>query len=174
MNKLSVSIIITSFMLVSGMNALFAQTDSGYSAGLNVSYPLVTGEYFDGDGSTGPAVGIVFDTPYGFDLGPFAIGVGGGIEHANMGADDDFNYTGFYLSLESTVYELPQGPIGVYGGIGMYDGLAAIGAVTFDYAISDQPIVIQPYARTTILIDANGAGDASYLMSVGAMINYSF
>ena len=178
MKKMVVSTIITSIMLVSGINTLFAQDEgggSGYSAGLNVSYPLVAGAYFDNDGTTtGPSVGVVVDTPYGFDLGPFAVGVGAGIEIANMGADDDFTYTGFYVSLESTVYELSQGPISVYGGVGMYGGLAATGAVTFDYAVSGQPIVIQPYARTTILLDANGNGDSSYLMSIGAMINYSF
>jgi len=178
MKKMTVSIIMTSIILVGGMNSLFAQDSNsleGYSAGLNVSYPVVSGAYFDGDGTTtGPSVGVVVDTPYGFDLGPFAVGVGAGIEIANMGADDDFTYTGFYISLESTVYELSQGPISVYGGVGMYGGLAATGAVTFDYAVSGQPIVIQPYARTTVLLDASGNGDKSYLMSIGAMINYSF
>ena len=178
MKKMSLLSLIISLMLVSGINLLSAQDGNpleGYSAGINVSYPLVTGAYFDGDGTTtGPSVGVVVDTPYGFDLGPFAVGVGAGIEIANMGADDDFTYTGFYISLESTVYELSQGPISVYGGVGMYGGLAATGAVTFDYAVSGQPIVIQPYARTTVLLDANGNGDKSYLMSIGAMINYSF
>ena len=168
------SIIIISIMLVSGMNALFAQEEggSGYSAGLNVSYPLVAGDYFTDQ--TGPSVGIVVDTPYGFDLGPYSIGIGVGIELANMGADDDFTYTGFYVSLGSTVYELESGPIGVYGGLGMYGGLAVLGALTYDYAISGQPIVIQPYARTTLLFDADGDGTKSYFMSIGAMINYSF
>ena len=174
MKKISVSTIITSIMLVSGMNTLFAQ-DSGYSAGLNVSYPLVTGSYFDTDGTTtGPSVGVVVDTPYGFDLGPYSVGVGVGLELANLGADSSYTYTGFYVSLESTVYELESGPISVYGGLGMYGGLAAIGALKYDYAVSGQPIVIQPYARTTLLLDASGNGDPSYLMSIGAMINYSF
>ena len=177
MKKNALSVLITSIMLVSGMNALFAQDEggSGYSAGLNVSYPLLAGEYFDGDGTrTGVSVGVVVDTPYGFDLGPYSVGVGVGLELANLGADDNFTYTGFYVSLESTVYELESGPIGVYGGLGMYGGLAAIGALTYDYAVSGQPIVIQPYARTTLLLDADGDGTTSYIMSIGAMINYSF
>ena len=145
------------------------------SAGLNVSFPLLSGEYFDADGTTtGPSVGMVVDTPYGFDLGSLAVGIGVGIELVNMGADENFTYTGFYVSLESTLYELESGPIAVYGGLGMYGGLAATGALTYDYAISGQPIVIQPYARTTLLLDASGDGDTSYLMSLGAMINYSF
>ena len=177
MKILEKSFLITSIILVSGMNALFAQDGegSGYSAGVNVSYPLLAGEYFDGDGTrTGASVGVVVDTPYGFDLGPYSVGVGAGIELANMGADSSFTYTGFYVSLESTVYELGSGPISVYGGLGMYDGLAVIGALTYDYAISGQPIVIQPYARTTLLLDADGNGTTSYLISIGAMINYSF
>ena len=177
MKKMSLLSLIISLMLVSGINLLSAQDGNpleGYSAGINVSYPLVAGEYFSGDGNTGASVGIVVDTPYGFDLGSFSVGVGAGVELANMGANDGFSYTGFYLSLESTVYELPQGPISLYGGGGWYDGLAGTGAVTFDYAISDQPIVIQPYLRATILLNANGNDEASGLMSIGAMVNYSF
>ena len=177
MKKIIVSITVFSLMLVSGMNVLFSQDEegSGYSAGLNFSYPLVTGAYYDGDGTTsGASVGVVVDTPYGFDLGPYSVGVGAGIELANMGADSSYTYTGFYVSLESTVYELESGPISVYGGLGMYGGLAALGAITYDYAISGQPIIIQPYARTTLLLDADGDGATSYFMSIGAMINYSF
>ena len=173
MKKLSMSIITTSIMLLSCVNVLFSQEE--YTVGLNVSYPLVTGGYFDGTGTrTGPSVGVNVGTPYRFDLASYSFGVGVGIEIANMGADVGFNYTGFYLSLSTTVYELQGGPISVSGGLGMYDGLAAIGALTYDYAISDQPIVIQPYARTTLLLDADGDGSNSYLMSIGAMINYSF
>ena len=53
MNKMTISFIITFILLASGMNVLFAQDEegSGYSAGLNVSYPLVTGSYFDGAGT---------------------------------------------------------------------------------------------------------------------------
>ena len=102
----------------------------------------------------------------------FAVAVGGGIELANMGADDGFNYTGFYVSFSSTVYELASGPISVYAGLGMYGGLAVTGALTYDYPVPEQPIVVQPYVRTALLLDA-GNGDPSYLMSIGAMINYS-
>ena len=173
MKKIHLSMITTSIILLSCVNVLFSQ--EGYTAGLNVSYPLVTGAYFDGDGTrTGPSVGVNVGTPYSFDLASYSIGVGVGIELANMGADDGFNYTGFYLSLSTTVYELQSGPISVLGGFGLYDGLAITGAVMYDYAVANQPIVIQPYARTTLLFDASGLGDASYLMSIGAMVNYSF
>ena len=175
MKKMSLLSLIISLMLVSGMNPLSAQDENpleGYSAGINVSYPLVTGDYFTDQ--IGPSVGVNVGTPYSFDLASYSVGVGVGIELANMGADDNFTYTGFYVSLESTLYELESGPIGIYGGLGMYGGLAAIGALTYDYAVSGQPIVIQPYARTTLLLDASGNGETSYLLSLGAMINYSF
>ena len=159
-------------MLLSGMNVLTAQ--EGYSVGLNLSTPLVSGSYYDVDGATttGLGVGVVVGTPYSFDLGTYSLAVGGGIELANMGADDGFNYTGFYVSFSSTVYELASGPVSVYGGLGIYGGLAVTGALTYDYPVPDQPIVVQPYVRTALLLDA-GNGDPSYLMSIGAMINYS-
>ena len=178
MKKISLPIIITSIMLLGGMNILFAQNLTGYSAGLNVSYPLVTGKYFDGDGTgttTGPSMGIVVSTPYSFDIGSYSVGVGIGIELTNMGADDAYTYTGYYLSLNSTVYELESGgPISVNGGLGMCGGLAATGSIIYDYAVTDLPIVIQPYARTTVLLDTDDDGTKSWLMSIGANINYSF
>ena len=173
MKKFLLSIITTSIMLLSCVNVLFSQGE--YTVGLNVSYPLVTGAYFDGSGTTtGPSVGVNVGTPYSFDLASYSVGVGVGIEIANMGADVGFNYTGFYLSLSTTVYELQSGPISVNGGLGMCGGLAATGSIIYDYAVTDLPIVIQPYARTTVLLDANGDGTKSFLMGIGANINYSF
>ena len=178
MKKMSLFTLITSLMLVSGMNALSAQDENsleGYSVGLNIGNPIITGKYFDGDGTrTGPTVGVVIGTPYSFDFGSYSVGVGFGIELANMGADDNYNYTGFYLSLSSTVYEIETGPISFNGGLGIYGGLAVTGTLTYDYSVPDQPIVIQPYARTALLLDADGNGNSSYLMSIGAMINYNF
>ena len=165
-------------MLISGMKALSAQDLTGYSVGLNVSYPLVTGTYFEDH--TGPSVGVVVDTPYGFDLGPLAVGVGVGIEMLNVGSEDldenTYNHTGFYLSLSSAVYETPSGAILVSGTGGWYTGgLVFGGAVMFDYAVPDQPIVFQPYARSSIFNDAAGDGSTmSHIMSIGAQIIYSF
>ena len=173
MKKLPLSIITTSFILLSCMNILFSQ--SGYTVGLNGSYPVVTGSYFTGpETRTGPSVGVHVGTPYSFDLGPYSVGVGLGIEIANLGAVDGYNYTGYYLSLSTIIYELSSGPISILGSFGMYDGLAATGAVMYDLIIENVPLVLQPYARTTVLFDASGEGNASYLMSIGAMINYSF
>ena len=176
MKKLSFSLLITFCMILCNLNFILAQDSGiGYSAGLNVSTPLVTSSYFDGDGTTtGPSVGVVVSTPYSFDLGSYSVGVGAGIELANMGADDNFTYTGFYLSLSTEVFELESGPISLSGALGIYGGLAATGSILYDYAIENQPIVIQPYARTAVLLDSDGNGRGSYLMSIGAICNYSF
>ena len=87
MKKMSLYLVITSLMLFSGLIA-----QEGYSVGLNVSTPIMSGDYFDGE--TGLGMGVVVGTPYSFDLGTYSVGVGGGIELANMGANDDFKYTG--------------------------------------------------------------------------------
>ena len=119
---------------------------------------------------------------HGFDLGSYAIGVGGGIDLANVGGDAD--YTGIYLSLSSTVYETPSGPLSVYGNLGYYmgnedgditysgNGLGVSGSITFDYAIPDQPLVIQPYGGGTYLLNPSNASGMSGWLSIGAMIHY--
>ena len=143
--------------------------------GLNVGYPVFAQDHWAGfSGSIGPTLGIVVDTPYGFDLGPYAVGTDFGFEMANIGGDAD--YTGFYLGLNSTVYEMSLGSLSVNGGGGYYmgntnantsssnyqdyssKGFGANGGIYFNYLIPNQPIVIQPYARGTFLLDIDGAG----------------
>jgi len=144
----------------------------GYTAGLNVSYPLMNGGYFRD--RIGPSVGIVVSTPYGFDLGPLSVGVGAGVEIVNVGAENDdftYNYTGFYLSLESAVYETPAGPISVSGAGGWYGSLVYSGAIMFDYAVPGKSMVIQPYVREIIFTEVDD-GKPSYLISIGATIHY--
>ena len=144
----------------------------GYTVGLNVSYPLINGWYFRDQ--IGPSVGIVVSTPYGFDLGSFSVGVGAGVEILNVGAENDdftYNYTGFYLSLESAVYETPAGPISVSGAGGWYGSLVYSGGIMFDYAVPGQSMVIQPYVREIIFTEVDN-GNPSYLISIGATIHY--
>ena len=143
-----------------------------YSVGLNVSYPLTNGVYFRD--RIGPSVGIVVSTPYGFDLGPFSVGVGAGVEILNVGAENDdftYNYTGFSLSL-AAVYETPAGPISVSGAGGWYGSLVYSGAIMFDYAVPGQPMVIQPYVREILFFDIENGSPSSYLISIGATIHY--
>ena len=62
MKKISLYIIITSSMLLSGLNALFSQDFEGYTVGLNVGYPIFALEWLNS--GTGPSMGIVMGTPW--------------------------------------------------------------------------------------------------------------
>ena len=147
---------------------------AGYTAGLNFGYPVVTGEYFK-DGRSGPIVGIVGNTPYGFALGPFNIGVGFGLE-SFMAEDAQI---GIYGSVNTTLYVTPYGPISYYGGAGYYGGLGLVGGLTFDYMVPNMPLVVKPYLRGTFMTsaaDADETGDdsnaASYYINIGVMALY--
>ena len=132
---------------------------------------------------SGPSVGIVVSRPYVFDLGSFSVGVGAGVEILNMGVENA-DYTGFYLSIESAIYETPVGPISVSGAGRWYNSkkdilntlepFAAAGsaAIMFDYAVPGQPMVIQPYVRETLFIKIEDGSPLSYLISIGATIHY--
>ena len=65
---------------------------------------------------------------------PFNVGVNVGLESAN-------GLTGVFGILNASVYELPQGPVSVFGGVGLLDGVGLIGGASLDYAIPNQPIV---------------------------------
>ena len=77
MKNMFLSIIITSSLLLSGLNALFSQDFDGYTVGLNVGNPIFALDWLKE--GTGPSIGIAVGTPYEFDLGSYAVGVGGGI-----------------------------------------------------------------------------------------------
>ena len=181
MKKMLPYIMITSSILLSGMNALFSQNFEGYTVGLNIGYPIYSQDYFTteatGSDATGPTIGIVVDTPFGFDLGPYAIGVGGGIDLANVGGDAD--YTGLYLTLNSIVYETPMGPLSLSAGGGYYLGgdlfpssVGINGGIAIAYAVHDQPIVIQPYAKGTLILNVDGEGNQQGWLCIGATIHY--
>ena len=153
----------------------------GYTVGLNVSLPQI--DDFWSIIHSGPSVGIAVSRPYVFDLGSFSVGVGAGVEILNMGVENG-DYTGFYLSIESAVYETPAGPISVSGAGRWYNSIkdirntlepfAAAGsaAIMFDYAVPGQSMVIQPYVREIIFIEIEDGTPLSYLISIGATIHY--
>jgi len=143
---------------------------AGYTAGLNFGYPIVTGEYFK-DGRSGPIIGIVGNTPYGFALGPFNMGVGFGVE--SFMADDA--QIGFYGSINTTIYVTPYGPLSYYGGVGLYGGLGFIGGITFDYMVPNMPLVVKPYLRGTFMTSVAEVGEdnkPSYYVNIGVMALY--
>ena len=153
----------------------------GYTVGLNVSLPQI--DDFWTIVHSGPSVGIVVSRPYVFDLGSFSVGVGAGVEILNMGVENA-DYTGFYLSIESAIYETPVGPISVSGAGRWYHSIkdilytlepfAVAGSATimFDYAVPGQSMVIQPYVREIIFIEMENGSPLSYLISIGATIHY--
>ena len=177
MKKISLYIIITSLSMLVSMNALFSQDLEGYTAGINIGYPIFSQEYYTD--ATGPGLGIVVGTPFEFDMGNYSVGVGGGIDSANFGADA--SYTGLYVTLNSIVYETTAGPLSASVGGGYYMGgdndlypssLGINGGIAIEYALSNQNIVIQPYARGAYLFDVDGNGNKQGWLSIGAMINY--
>ena len=68
--------------------------------------------------------------------------------------------------------ETAQGPISVFGGVGLLEGLGLIGGVSLDYAIPNQPIVIKPYVRANITTGAAG-GEPTGWIQLGAMVSYA-
>ena len=145
----------------------------GITVGLNVGYPIITGEYYKDEGAAGPSVGIVIGSPYGFPLGPFDIGVGGGIELGNVGGEK--SAVGIFGTVNATVFVTAAGPLSVYGGIGLYNGLGTLGGITFDFSIPDMPIVIKAYTRATVFTSVEMPDDtkaASGWISIGVMVSY--
>ena len=166
MKRVSILLIIATLFVV----PLTAQSAmAGYTVGVNVGYPVVTGEAFESLGVK-PVLGVVVGTPYGMPLGPFNVGVNVGLESAN-------GFTGIFGILNASVYELPQGPVSVFGGVGLLEGLGLIGGASFDYAVPDQPIVVKPYVRANITtgaaMDENGDSAPTGWIQLGAMVSYA-
>ena len=164
MKRVSILLIIATLFAV----PLTAQSAmAGYTVGVNVGYPVVTGEAFESLGVK-PVLGVVVGTPYGMPLGPFNVGVNVGLESAN-------GFTGIFGILNASVYELPQGPVSVFGGVGLLDGVGLIGGASLDYAIPNQPIVAKPYVRANI--STGGAGpdgdDPTGWIQLGVMASYA-
>lgn len=183
--------IITSIIFLTSMDIVYSEEDSscnmltGYTVGLNVGYPVIAQGYYTD--ATGPALGINVESPYGFNIGSYAVGIGGGINMVNFGGDAD--YTNISLSLSSNVTDISSGSLSISAGGGYYIGntdansnsslndysnntLGINGAIGFYYAIPNQPLVIQPYAKGSWLLNVNGDGDQQGWISIGAMIHY--
>ena len=141
----------------------------GYTIGINVGMPVIGGEYY-ADSGMEPVFGVVIGTPFGLPLGPFNVGVNIGLESAN-------GLTGVFGILNASIYETAQGPISVFGGAGLLEGLGLIGGISLDYAIPNQPIVIKPYVRANITtgaaMDVNGDPAPTGWIQLGAMVSYA-
>ncbi len=141
----------------------------GYKVGINVGYPVISGEAFDYLGIE-PVFGLVVGTPYGMPIGPFDVGFNAGLESAN-------GMFGFFAVANATVYNLPQGPISVFGGAGILNSLGIVGGASFDYAVPNQPILVKPYVRANIALTGGGPppdnSKPTGWIQIGAMVTYS-
>ena len=184
--------IISSIILLTSMNTVYSEEESssnmlaGYTLGLNVGYPVFAQDYYTD--ATGPALGINVDTPYGFNISSYTVGIGVGINMVNFGGDAD--YTNISLSLSSKVIDISSGSLSISAGGGYYMGntdantnssvwndysnntLGINGAVGYYYAIPNQRLVIQPYARGTFLLNVDGDGNQQGWLTIGAMVHY--
>ena len=184
--------IITSIILLASIDTVYSEEDSsysmlaGYTVGLNVGYPVFAQNYYTD--ATGPALGINVESPYGFNIGSYTVGIGGGINMVNFGGDAD--YTNISLSLSSKVTDISSGSLSISAGGGYYIGntdvnsnssilnkysnntLGINGGVGFYYAIPNQPLVIQPYARGSWLLNVDGDGNRQGWLSIGTVIHY--
>ena len=164
------SLLVAFLFLVPG----FAQDEgmasklAGYTAGLNLGYPILAGETYD-DGM-GPVVGLVGNTPYGFAVGPFNIGVGFSLE-ATMA--ERGTSVGVLGTLNTTLFVTPYGPISYWAGVGYYDGLGLAGGLYFDYMVPDMPLVIKPYGRAIIQTKSEDVGGGmTGFVNIGVMATY--
>ena len=148
----------------------FLSALSGFTVGLNVAMPVIGGEFYAESGMD-PVFGVVIGTPYGLPLGPFSIGLNAGIESAN-------GLFGVFGILNAAVAEVAGGPVSLFGGVGMLEGMGIIGGASWDYPMD--PVVIKPYVRGTITTAGATIGGVSEgevaptgWIQVGAMVSYA-
>ena len=148
----------------------------GLTVGLNIGFPVITGAYLKGATSTGPNIGIVVGTPYGFPLGPFSIGVGAEILTYSWGD----HYSG--MALLGTIntalndmlpFELP-GVVSVQIGGGYFGaGLGTTIGGSFDYKVPNIPLFIKAYGRGNATTTASDDFEnATGWINLGVMVSY--
>jgi hypothetical protein len=124
----------------------------GYTAGVMGGYPVWMSSGM-GDREGAPVYGIVIGSPFGFQLGPFELGVGAEISLYNF--ESGMEGIALLATLNTAILETPQGPISVELGGGYYgSSLGATAGLTYTYAVPNIPLVIKPYARTNTSLDA--------------------
>ena len=151
---------------------------AGFTVGLNIGYPIITGEYLKNTETTGPNIGIIVGTPYGFPLGPFSIDVGAEILTYSWGD----HYSG--MALLGTVntalnnllpFELP-GILSIQVGGGYFGaGLGTTIGGSFDYQVPNMPLFIKAYGRGNATTAAGGddiADKPTGWINLGAIISY--
>ena len=155
----------------------------GYTAGLDIGYPVYRhgglGSSYD---ESGPAFGIVVNTPFGAAIGPFEIGFGaqvGMYSFSNSGSDKDLSGIYALATANTALLETAQGAVSTQIGAGYFGAsLGVTAGLAFDYAVQGLPLVLRPYARMNATLDSgtdvsNPDENAAYAwLNVGIMISY--
>ena len=150
----------------------------GFAIGLNIGFPVITGAYLKGATSTGPNIGIIVGTPYGFPLGPFSIGVGAEILTYSWG---DY-YSG--MALLGTIntalndmlpFEVPGVLSAQIGGGYFGKGLGTTVGVAYDIELPNIPVAIKVYNRANMTTAAGGddiEDKPTGWVNIGIMVTY--
>ena len=155
----------------------------GYTVGLDLGYPVYKhgglGASFD---ETGPAIGLVINSPFGAAIGPLEIGFGaqvGMYSFSNSNSGKELSGIVALATANTSVFETDQGAVTVQVGAGYFGAsLGLTAGAAFDYAVSGMPIVLRPYARMNATLDSgaevdNTDEDGAYSwLNAGIMISY--
>jgi hypothetical protein len=153
----------------------------GYTVGLDIGYPVYKhgglGASYD---KSGPAFGLVVNTPFGAAIGPFEIGFGvqvGMYSFENTESEVELSGIVALATANTSVLETQQGALTVQVGAGYYGAsLGLTAGAAFDYAIPGIPVVLRPYLRANSTLDSGGVagGDdnsAYSWLNIGTMIS---
>jgi hypothetical protein len=155
----------------------------GYTVGLDFGYPVYKHGGLDASyDESGPAFGLVVNTPFGAAIGPFEIGFGlqvGMYSFSNSSAGTELSGLVALATANTSIIETQQGALTVQVGAGYFGAsLGLTAGAAFDYAISGMPLVIRPYARMNATLDsgadvAASDEDAAYSwLNAGIMLSY--
>ena len=148
----------------------------GLTVGLNIGFPVISGAYLKGATSTGPNIGIVVGTPYGFPLGPFSIGVGAEILTYSWG--DYYSGMAILGTINTALndmlpFEVPGVVSAQIGGGYFGAGLGTTVGVAYDIELPNMPVTIKVYDRANMTTTASGDIEkATGWINIGSMIAY--
>lgn len=154
---------------------------AGFTAGLNIGFPVWTSTYLnDGGYTNGPVIGVIVGTPYGLVLGPFDIGIGAEISTFGFTAAEGYDDVGGLALLgtvNTLIYATPQGPLSAQiGGGYLGNSVGVTAGISFDYAVPNVPLLIRAYVRGNgtlsggeeVLAESESIG----WINAGALISY--
>lgn len=147
----------------------------GFTVGLNIGYPVYTGQYMK-DMDKGPNIGVIVGTPYGFPLGPFNIGAGAEIVNYTFSG---YKGNAFFATINTSIYNIAGVDLAVQVGGGYFGG--GVGTTvggSIDYAMPNLPLTVRGYTRANVTSNVGNKSDDlnpnqdSGWISVGVMLAY--